>query len=124
MPACHTFKKKARRRPIKVGMPRKNSSNERRFATDADYRARRIYVLRAFEKQDLDVYRFFPVQRWCRAEFREYYPRTDTVKLYYEIDGKEEICTFENFMHPLATRMYMRDEVEAATLLMSLQAGC
>ena len=105
-------------------MPRKNSKNESRFATDAVYRARRVYVLHGLQQQYVDVYRFFEGQGWCRAEFKEYSRRTDIVKVFYDIDHTEEECSFENFMDPGLTCMYMRDVVEAATLLLSLQAGC
>ena len=100
---------KRRRRAGLVGMPRKTSTLEKRFNSDASYRFLREFVFDTMQKGLVKVERFFKKHGWFEAEFAEYYPRSDEVELWYPADDDSECCSFLDFMHASGTRMTLRN---------------
>ena len=86
-------------------MPRKTSTLEKRFNTDASYRFLREFVFDSMQLGLVKVERFFKKHGWFEAEFAAYYPRRDEVELWYPADNDSECCSFLGFMHASRTRM-------------------
>lgn len=100
---------KRRRRAGLVGMPRKTSTLEKRFNTDASYRLVREFVFDMMQQGLVKVERFFKKHGWFEAEFAAYDPRSDKVKLWYPADNDSECCPFLDFMHASGTRTTLRE---------------
>lgn len=118
---CHDrfpSNKKHRRRPVKVGMPTKNSWRKQKYDTDPHYHEQRNLVFEALKQGN--VKRYFENDGWFIAKFKSYDPRTDNVQLTYPADNDEEICPFKNLMDSTRTRISMGEMAHAAMVLLDM----